>query len=253
MKNDEFDFKVNLSLNGVDFHTHILPNMDDGSRCVEESIAMLSALAEQGIKQVVLTPHFYANGDDPEHFFARREMASAALNNAISELTDKSLPKLILGAEVEYFEGVAEVDELQHFGIGNSGYMLIEMPFDIWSPRMIDAVLRINERKGCKVVIAHVERYLFAQKKDTVYTLLQNGIVMQSNASFFTNKKTSRKAIHALKNGWIHLLGSDCHNMTTRPPNIGEAMSVISKKVGEGIVYDIMADATSLLGGRFNG
>ena len=248
MKNGEFDFKSNRLFRGVDFHTHILPNVDDGSRSVEESIAMLRALADQGIKQVVLTPHFYANGDDPEHFFARRERAFTALSDAISNISGEALPELISGAEVEYFEGVAEVDDLRRFGIGNSGYILIEMPFDIWSPRVIDTVLRINEREGCRVIIAHLERYMFAQKKDTVYALLKNGILMQSNASFFTNKKTSRKAIHALKNGWIHLLGSDCHNMKRRAPNLELAVQKIQKKLGDHPIHRIERYENQILG-----
>ena len=56
----------------VDFHSHILPGVDDGSRSVEESLEMLRAVARQGIGTVVATPPFYANHDTPERFLRRR-------------------------------------------------------------------------------------------------------------------------------------------------------------------------------------
>ena len=55
----------------VDFHTHILPQMDDGSQSVEQTLQMLSFLADQGVKTVVATPHFYAHRDQPDAFLAK--------------------------------------------------------------------------------------------------------------------------------------------------------------------------------------
>ena len=57
----------------IDFHTHILPKMDDGSKSTEESIAMLKMQAEQGIRWVVATPHFYAEPESPQDFLQRRK------------------------------------------------------------------------------------------------------------------------------------------------------------------------------------
>ena len=57
----------------TDFHSHILPGVDDGSTSVEESIAMLRMLSRQGVSHVVATPHFYPNYDDPEQFLRRRK------------------------------------------------------------------------------------------------------------------------------------------------------------------------------------
>jgi len=63
----------------VDFHSHILPGVDDGSASIEESLKMLQAEAGQGITHVVATPHFYPRYDDPERFLERRNAASEAL------------------------------------------------------------------------------------------------------------------------------------------------------------------------------
>ncbi len=247
--------KQNYTFSGcVDFHTHILPQMDDGSRSPDESVAMLGSLYSQGVSLVSLTPHFYADGDTPERFFARREKSFSLLSEIIDSTPNVSLPQLVLGAEVEYFEGISCVDSLSDFSIGDSGHILIEMPISAWSGRIVDDILQVHDRKGCSVILAHVERYLFDQKKDIIHKLLENGVLMQSNASFFINKKTSRMALQMLKEGVIHLIGSDCHNMITRPPNMLDAMNIISKMLSKELVDDIMADAAHLLGREsFNG
>lgn len=57
----------------IDFHTHILPGMDDGSRDVRESLQMLTLESEQGVQETLLTPHFYAHFDKISSFLERRE------------------------------------------------------------------------------------------------------------------------------------------------------------------------------------
>ena len=62
----------------IDFHSHILPDVDDGSRSLEQSLAMLQMEADQGIRRVVATPHFYAQNDIPEKFLRKQEEADRA-------------------------------------------------------------------------------------------------------------------------------------------------------------------------------
>ena len=66
-------------MNIIDFHSHILPKMDDGSHSTDESLKMLRMEAEAGIKTVAVTPHFYAELDTPETFLKRRSEALARL------------------------------------------------------------------------------------------------------------------------------------------------------------------------------
>lgn len=93
----------------IDFHSHVLPCMDDGSKSTEESIQMLSMLREQGVETVAATPHFYANQNTPEVFLRRR---AAAWEHLRPHLTS-ALPHVLLGAEVHYFQGISRVNELQ--------------------------------------------------------------------------------------------------------------------------------------------
>ena len=99
----------------TDFHTHVLPGVDDGSASVEESLALLQMEAEQGIGQVVATPHFYANHDTPERFLQRRERAEATLREALTGKPD--MPELFMGAEVYFFPGMSDSDALNELTI----------------------------------------------------------------------------------------------------------------------------------------
>lgn len=231
----------------VDFHTHILPGVDDGSRSVEESIQMIRALASNDVGVVALTPHFYAQVDNPEKFIERRNHAFDVLCDAHSKEDDISDVKLIAGAEIEYFDGLVCMADYPELKLGDSNCMLIEMPPQVWTTRMVDDLLELNRRSGCRVVIAHVERYLFLQKRDVIGELLENGIIMQSNAEFFIEKRTSGKALKLFKKGFIHLLGSDCHNLIDRTPNIGAALDVIRKRFGDDAIEFLTNSARSLL------
>ena len=231
----------------VDFHTHILPRMDDGSKSPEESVQMVRTLFETGVRYVVLTPHFYAGSDNLERFLHRRDASYAMLTEAMAAAGDMAPLQFILGAEVEYFRGIAGMDDFSPFYLGKSRCLLLEMPMGRWTSHMVDDILALQNRGDCRVVLAHVERYLFDQKKETIHMLLENRVVMQSNADYFLNRRTAGRAVHCLQKGYIHLLGSDCHNMITRPPNLGSACAVIEKRAGADLVQECMAHARHLL------
>ncbi len=232
----------------VDFHTHILQGVDDGSCSVEQSMHMIRTLAEDNVGFVVLTPHFYPQVDNPQSFIKRRNHAFDALCEAYAMEDDISDIKLIVGAEIEYFDGLVCMADYPELKLGDSNCILVEMPAQVWTTRMVDDLLELNGRPCCQVVIAHVERYLFAQRHDVINELMENGILMQSNADFFIGKRTSRKALKFFKKGFIHLLGSDCHNLVDRTPNIGAALNIIKKRLGEDAIEFMMDDARSLLG-----
>lgn len=227
----------------IDFHTHILPGMDDGSRSVEESLEMLDASAQQGVGCVVLTPHFYADSDKPDRFLNRRAKSLGALRKQAGA----DSPLLIPGAEVQYFSGITVMDELPQLCIEGTGLLLLEMPFQKWPSRVIDDVLELNSRQGLQVMIAHLERYIGAQPRGVLEVLLANHVLIQANAEFFVNRFSRRKALSMLKQGCIHLLGSDCHDMQSRPPMLGACMEIIQMKLGVTAADDIQQRAMGLL------
>ncbi len=199
----------------TDFHTHILPGMDDGSRSGKESQAMLREEARQGISTVVLTPHFYAFENSPAEFLEKRRRALAAL----APYREAGMPGFLVGAEVLYFEGICNVATLDQLRIRTTALLLLEMPMCPWTERMIADVLELNRRPGFRVVLAHIERYLHLQPRGTVERLVSEGVLIQANVAFFAHWRTRHRALRMASRGQIHLLGSDCHSMGARRPN----------------------------------
>ena len=215
----------------VDFHTHVLPQIDDGSTSVEESLALLRMEAEQGVRRVVATPHFYAQVDAPKPFLERRAAALNRLREAISVYPE--LPQLSVGAEVHYFSGIGNADILPELAIDNGRYVLIEMPMAVWTERMYRDLEDIHENMGLTPVIAHVDRYIGPMKTHGIpERLMELPVLVQANASFFQRFSTKRMALRMLEKGQIHVLGSDCHNLQTRPVNIKQAVDLIERKLG---------------------
>lgn len=215
----------------VDFHSHILPGVDDGSQSVEMSITMLQMEAEQGVERVVATPHFYARKDTPENFLAKRAAAEALLREEMARHT--GLPELSIGAEVRYFPGISRSEVLSELAVDKKGYVLVEMPMDPWTDRMYQDLEDIWHRQALTPIIAHVDRYIAPFRTRRIpERLAKLPVLVQANASFFLEKSTKNMALRMLRKGQIHLLGSDCHNPDKRPPNLDQAAEVICRQLG---------------------
>lgn len=225
-------------INIIDFHTHVLPGMDDGSKSVEMSMEMLRREAAQGIRQVIATPHFYPWREHPEQFLERRDQAAANLQNAM-EMHD-GLPEVIMGAEVRFFSGISHSDRLPALTIGEKRCILIEMPDAPWTEKMLGELADIYEDCGIIPVIAHVDRYVGLFHSHGIPERLEClPVLVQASASFFLKPGTGWLAMKMLRKEQIHLLGSDCHNLTDRPPNLGPALEKIRKKLGDDAVARI--------------
>lgn len=215
----------------TDFHSHVLPGIDDGSTSVEESIAMLRMAAEQGVRRVIATPHFYPRHDSPEHFLEKRNLAESALREAMSRETD--LPELSIGAEVHFFSGISNSDILHQLTIDGKCCILIEMPPAPWSDSMYRELEQIWRQWGIRPIIAHVDRYISRFRTHGIpERLAQLPVAVQANAGFFLQGSASM-AMRMLKKGQIHLLGSDCHNLSSRRPNLGAAAEKIRSRLGQ--------------------
>lgn len=216
-----------------DFHTHILPGVDDGSRDVEESLAMLEELTRQGASGVAATPHFYALQSSPERFFAKRQAAWEKLKPCLGA----EAPEIRLGAEVQYFEGIHRYDGLEQFCMEGTRLLLVEMPECTWTMRMVSAILDVKNRKNVTVLLAHIERYLPYRNGKVCEQLLENGILMQASTGFFIEKRGM--AMKMLREDKIHFLGTDSHNMDRRKPNLAQALEIINRKKGAQLLAEL--------------
>lgn len=216
----------------ADFHSHILPGIDDGSSSVEESLEMLRMEAEQGVRHVVATPHFYAHADSPERFFARRDEAEARLRQAIADRTD--LPRISVGAEVYFFRGMSESEFLPQLTIRDKGCILIEMAHAPWTEAVYQELEAIWRRRGILPIVAHIDRYIAPFRAAPILNRLAHlPVLVQANAEFFLDRSTASMAMRMLRADQIQLLGSDCHNLTDRKPNLGAAVARICQKLGQ--------------------
>lgn len=219
----------------IDMHSHILPEMDDGSDSLETSLKMLEMLHSQGVTQVAATPHFYATKDDPEAFLRRRQESLKSLS-----WDDKKSPRILVGAEVAYFDGMSRCRELKKMELGDTGLLLVEMPFIEWTSRMIEELERIPLELGLTPMLAHIERYRGKkQLRKFLPELERQGVAMQCNVETFLTGKTRRWGLSMIKKGYIHFLGTDAHNLTTRAPRYAEATQVIAKKLGQEVCEEL--------------
>lgn len=210
----------------ADFHTHILPEIDDGSKSVEESLEMLYKEQSDGVESIFLTPHFSGQQMYPDTFLTARENALNQLRRVLSN--HAKMPELISGAEVQYSPGMSQWEQLDLLSIGDSKYILIEMPFAKWTDSIYSELRYICFQRGLTPIIAHVERYLTRfNAKRVLNCLLSIPVLLQVNCEFLTDKRTQNTALKLLKEQKVHLIGSDCHSATWRSPIMAEAREVL--------------------------
>ena len=168
-----------------------------------------------------------------------------------SELPVRS-PEILLGAEVLYFPGIAKMEELHDLCIEGTNVLLLEMPFTSWNDYAIHEVRDLASSGRFTVLLAHIERYYDRQPRRVWDDLLDYNVLMQSNADFFLSFFSRRKALRLMKEGYIHLLGTDAHDMSSRAPHMDQAVAVIRKHLGDeylGYVTDLshhlLREATS--------
>lgn len=208
---------------------------------------MLKASRKQGVETVIATPHFYADCEDPSAFLARRASAVSVLSAAVSACPEP-LPDIRFGAEILYFPGMSEAEELLGLVIEGTYCLLIEPPMMPWSETMIDEIEQTGKRLRCIPVIAHIDRYMRVLKDPTLIDRVRDRqLLIQVNASFFLHADSTDFAMRLLNESRIHLIGSDCHNLNTRPPNLGMAASVASGFEEEKAFSRFRANAEYLL------
>lgn len=212
----------------IDWHSHILPGIDDGSRDVAESLALLQMQAMQGADIVIATPHFYANDESVDSFLERRSVSYETLKAQLPE----QAPEIILGAEVRYYQGISRMPELKRLRISESKLLLLEMPMCKWTEYMVRELIEMSAMSGIRIVLAHIDRYLQLQSRKVWQRIFDSDLLMQVNASFFSSLRSKRKALALLREGNVHFVGSDCHNMTSRAPQLGKAFEIIQKRLG---------------------
>ena len=195
----------------IDIHSHIIPNVDDGARSVEETFNILKEAQEAGFTDVILTSHFLLN------YYETNAQELIFWKEKLQEVLKKQGTKINLhsGMEIYITNQMEELLENKKIlTLANSRYMLIELPLAT-NVKYFDYVVYYLEAKGIKPIIAHPERYKCVQKDpDIVEEYIEKGCLIQCNYGSIVNLygREAEKTIKTiLKKNQVHFLGSDVH------------------------------------------
>ncbi len=217
----------------IDVHSHLIPNVDDGSRSVSETVELIKEAKRAGFLDIILTPHFILNSYEPDI----QELL--LWKTKLQEVIDKERisVNLHLGMEVYITEEIINlIKQNKILTLENSKYLLMELPLNS-SVQYLDNVIFKLTQNGIVPIIAHPERYRMVQgNPEIVKALIEKGCMIQSNFGsilgiYGKSAKTTIK--YLLKNNLIHLLGTDTHKENTIYPKIEKAVNKIKKIIGE--------------------
>ncbi len=186
----------------IDFHSHILPSADHGSSSVSTSLEQLRLAKECGVSRIVATPHFYPHKEDVSRFIARRD---ASYKRLCESLTGDE-PDIILGAEVLICDNIDEMPMIEKLCIGNSGIILLELPFTDFSYSHISTVKSLIS-DGYDVLLAHADRY----DPKNIDTLINLGAKVQLNAASMCALFKTKHLYEWAREGKVYAIGSDLH------------------------------------------
>lgn len=232
----------------VDLHTHVLFHIDDGPKTLDDSLEILKKQASDGVSDVVATSHFHPDHMPLEKFTDCRDKRLCSLRQAASE---QNIPlRLHHGAEVRLGKLLFNLKSLSPLCFEGTSNLLCEISH---TADDLNEVLQLIDRTmssyNIQPVIAHVERYgFFCKKMQNLRYLHEMGCIIQVDTACFLGGLRDRMfAFKALKEGYIDIIASDCHNMTDRSPNLAEAYALIEKKCGKEAVTRLQENAAALV------
>ncbi len=222
----------------IDIHSHIVFDVDDGPKTIEDSRALLEESYRQGVRTIISTSHRRKGMfETPE---AKIEENFKQVQELAKEIADDLT--ILYGAEIYYTSDI--LDKLEQGKIprlADSQYALIE--FSMITPyKEIHTALSNVLRLGVTPVVAHIERYHCLENDEKkVRDLINMGCYTQINSSSVlkpklfgdTYKFMKKRAQFFLEKDLVHFVASDMHNLNPRPPYMHEAYQIISKKYGE--------------------
>ncbi len=230
----------------LDIHSHILPAVDDGAKDIETSIELLQMLKEQGVTAVIATPHFYPNADNAEEFLQYTNEAYNLLRRA---MLGKELPKVFLGCELRYFNGMGKSRDINQFLIRGTNYLLLELPYGApVTKTVLEDIMALSENQGLKPILAHIERYYRVKGFKKLLRLVSDGYALAHiNADGITGKEETKICEKLIKGGYISFVASDTHSVLNRPPKIKEALDKITERLGKSVANRLTVKSTRLL------
>lgn len=217
----------------IDLHSHVLPGIDDGARTFENSIDIIRELSEQGVTDLVATPHYICD----TIYISPKEENEKLLSELKQKLEENGLNiNVYLGNEIYIDETIKPLlDSKTISTLADSEYTLVEFPLNDAYPNYED-ILGDLMQSGYKVVLAHPERYAITQRDFQILKdLYDMGVLMQCNLGSFLgkyDKGAEKTAIKLAKERMIFGFGTDIHH-ARRDDGISKATKKLKKYYNE--------------------
>jgi protein-tyrosine phosphatase len=216
----------------VDLHLHLLPGVDDGSRSLEDSVAMARALASLGYTTLAPSPHHrpeYASRDRALCDVKRGEVAAALSAAGLSLELHPNAENFFLDDAL-----LADVAAGTARTLGAGRVLLVEAPYQGPLPRLGDIVFRMK-LKGVTPLIAHPERCMEFERKGRAAELVQAGALLQLDVGALIGrygKTAERLARSFLDAGLYAVAATDLHSPVNAAAWVGESLEALQKAVG---------------------
>lgn len=223
----------------IDMHAHILPNVDDGPKSMDETILMLKLAHKQGIRTIIATPHYHVG----RRTTPAKLMEIAGEVQKEAEKIDKDF-NILLGNEIFYEDGCLEaLKNDRACTMAGSRYVLVEFSLDESYKRIYDG-MRDFVMEGYSPIIAHAERYrCLYKKKERVRSLIKLGCYIQVNIDSFQNEFLRFVAPYVrdlIAEGLVHFIATDCHNTDSRIPDMESKLASLYRYIDEGIISKLV-------------
>ncbi|MBI3756324.1 MAG: hypothetical protein HY265_09205 [Deltaproteobacteria bacterium] len=225
----------------IDMHCHILPGIDDGPATMDESVEMCRMAASDGIKTIVATPHF-----NPPVYETVSSKMFELINKLSVKIKEQGIDLRVLpGADVAVTpELQAYLKKEEYLTINRTGrYMLAEFSHTLVPPNWEEFLLNLLN-SGVTPIITHPERNgWFLSHRDALRPVVKKGVMTQITAMSITGEfgeDVQEFSLYLLKHNLAHIIATDAHSATYRPPLLSDAVRIASDVIGEAKAMDMV-------------
>jgi len=218
----------------VDIHTHILWEVDDGAKSKEMTENMLKTAVDSGTETIVATPHM--NRDENKDISETIKKVKKRFREFKALIKEREVNiKPELGYEVYFTYELMRIENslLSELTIDGTTYILVELPFEYFSPTLVEGIIELRKR-NVDPILVHPERVReFRENPLLLADLANNDVVVQVNSESLiddTDTEKARFALRLIKSGVVHIVASDCHDDKNRIPDMRAAYEIVAKE-----------------------
>ncbi|MCQ2516580.1 MAG: hypothetical protein MJ094_06925 [Saccharofermentans sp.] len=232
-----------------DIHNHILPGVDDGSSCLEESTLLIDKEYEQGVRNLILTPHLR-----PDMFEVSPEERVEVYEGLLSAVKDLHPDmNIYLGCEVYLNKKTVDCFANSANRMLGLSVVLVEFNYGVTFSTMVELLRKVQDQ-GYSIIIAHVERYdCLRENINNISILKSMGCYLQVNCDAVIGKNGFMTKLYVdklFRKHSVDFVASDAHDIKRRVVHMDKACRLVEKKYGLDIAQAVFRDNAEALFGK---